>query len=169
MPAGEDWEGVSLDEFVACPFNLANNRQTRMLADLTLVDCYNRSAFANPAERDRIVLHSAMANLRSMVFFGLTERQVDSQHLFEHLFKIHFAEDFVQRNSTHAESVNVTERQMRSIELRNDLDIRLYRYALRLFDERVQRLRESKSPRVARPDTSDQRRRHWVVRTSAKI
>jgi len=141
MSAGENWEGVSLDEFMACPFNLANNRQTRMLADLTLVGCYNRSAFTDPAERDRIMLRSAMDNLRSMVFFGLTERQVDSQHLFEHAFNIHFTEDFEQRNSTNAYRVDVSEDQMRMIESRNSLDIRLYRYALQLFDERVQRLR----------------------------
>jgi len=155
--AGENWEGVSLDEFMACPFNLANNRQTRMLADLTLVDCYNRSSFADPGERDRVMLRSAMDNLRSMVFFGLTERQVDSQHLFEHAFKIRFTEDFVQRNSTQAERVNVTERQMRTIELRNNLDIRLYRYALQLFEQRVQQLREAERPSVVRRETSNQR------------
>lgn len=31
------WDDVSLNEFLHCPFNLAFNRQTRMLADLTLV------------------------------------------------------------------------------------------------------------------------------------
>jgi len=155
--AGENWEGVSLDEFMACPFNLANNRQTRMLADLTLVGCHNRSAFANPAERDRIMLQSAMNNLRSMVFFGLTERQVDSQHLFEDAFKINFEEEFIQRNSTHADRVNVSDKQMRTIESRNDLDIRLYRYALQLFDERVRQLREVERQRVLRHETSHQR------------
>ena len=141
---GENWEGTSLNEFMACPFNLANNRQTRMLADLTLVGCYNRSAFADPAERDRVMLQSAMANLRSTVFFGITERQVDSQHLFEHEFKIHFSENFVQRNSTSAYRVSVTDDEMRAIESLNHLDVRLYRYALQLFDQRVRQLHETK-------------------------
>jgi len=149
---------------MACPFNLANNRQTRMLADLTLVDCYNRSAFADPGERDRIMLRSAMDNLRSMVFFGLTERQVDSQHLFEHAFKIQFAEDFVQKNNTNAERVNVSERQMRTIESRNDLDIRLYRYALQLFDQRVQQLCETERPSIVCRETTDHRHHSWVDR-----
>jgi len=157
---GEDWEGVSLDEFMACPFNLANNRQTRMLADLTLVGCYNRSAFADPAERDRIMLQSAKDNLRSVVFFGLTERQVDSQHLFEHAFNIQFAEDFVQRNSTTADRVNVSNDQMRTIELRNHLDVRLYRYAVQLFDERVQKLREAERQSIVRRETSNQRQQN---------
>jgi len=152
LSAGDTWEGVGLDEFMDCPFNLANNRQTRMLADLTLVGCYNHSAFTDPAERDRIMLQSAKDNLRSMVFFGLTERQVDSQHMFEHLFKIHFTEDFEQRNSTHAEGVNVSDDQIRMIESRNSLDIRLYRYALQLFDERVQQLRNAEES-----EASDQR------------
>jgi len=155
MCEGENWEGVSLDDFMSCPFNLANNRQTRMLADLTLVDCYNHSAFSDPSERDRLVLQSAMDNLRSMVFFGLTERQVDSQHLFEHLFKIHFIEDFEQRNSTHADRVHVTEEQMRKIESLNSLDTRLYRYALQLFDRRVQQLRQAQHRNVARHNVSD--------------
>ena len=41
-----DWVGVSLDEFMTCPDNLARNRQTRMLADLDLVNCYNTTGMA---------------------------------------------------------------------------------------------------------------------------
>jgi len=156
MSAGENWEGVSLDEFTACPYNLANNRQTRMLADLTLVGCYDRSAFADPAKRDRIMLQSAVDNLRSMVFFGLTERQVDSQHLFEHAFRIQFTEDFVQRNSTNAYRVSVTDDQMRAIESRNSLDIRLYRYALQLFNQRVQQLRQIEDQHIVHSDQRQQ-------------
>lgn len=148
---------MSLNEFLACPFNLANNRQTRMLADLTLVGCYNRSAFTDPAERDHIILQSAMANLRSMVFFGLTEQQVNSQRLFERTFKTHFEEDFVQRNSTHAENVNVTDDLMHAIESRNHLDVRLYRYALQLFDQRVRQLHAIERQSIVNSETSGQR------------
>jgi len=34
---GTDWSGVKLDEFLNCEDNLARNRQTRMLANLTTV------------------------------------------------------------------------------------------------------------------------------------
>ena len=34
----EDWMDVTLEEFMACPFNLAVNRQTRMLANLGRLD-----------------------------------------------------------------------------------------------------------------------------------
>ena len=58
---------------MACSHNLASNRQTRMLADLSLVGCYN-SSLSN-AEKDRIMLASAKHNLQFMPFFMLTEYQ----------------------------------------------------------------------------------------------
>uniref|UniRef100_A0A183BPM4 Heparan-sulfate 6-O-sulfotransferase n=1 Tax=Globodera pallida TaxID=36090 RepID=A0A183BPM4_GLOPA len=76
------WGGVSLDEFLACPYNLAFNRQTRMLSDLSLVNCYNSSAM-DAIVRDRIILESAKFNLRQFAFFGLKERMAESQFLFE--------------------------------------------------------------------------------------
>lgn len=71
---GPTWHGVDLDSFMACPSNLAANRQTRMLADLALVGCYNTTAMPK-AERDRLMLESAKRNLASMAYFGLTEHQ----------------------------------------------------------------------------------------------
>ena len=38
---GKDWSNVSLEEFLDCDQNLGFNRQTRMLADLSLVGCYS--------------------------------------------------------------------------------------------------------------------------------
>lgn len=58
---------------MACPHNLANNRQTRMLADLSLIGCYNSSL--NSRDRDRLMLNSAKHNLKLMPFFMLTEYQ----------------------------------------------------------------------------------------------
>lgn len=49
-------------------------RQTRMLADLSLIGCYN-SSYMNQEERDRVMLASAKRNLLSIAFFGLTEFQ----------------------------------------------------------------------------------------------
>lgn len=49
-------------------------RQTRMLADLSLIGCYN-SSFMNEEERNRVMLASAKKNLLSIAFFGLTEFQ----------------------------------------------------------------------------------------------
>lgn len=65
---------MKLDEFASCDSNLAANRQTRMLSDLALVGCYNKTSM--PAhERDRVMLASAKRNLAAMSYFGLTEYQ----------------------------------------------------------------------------------------------
>lgn len=56
-----------------------------MLADLTLVNCYDRSSMS-PKTREKVMLESAKANLKNLAFFGVKERMADSQFLFEHLF-----------------------------------------------------------------------------------
>lgn len=79
--AGDNWLGVGLDQFMACDSNLATNRQTRMLSDLSLVGCYNRSAMTSQ-QRDRTMLASAKRNLVAMSYFGLTEYQKVRPHRF---------------------------------------------------------------------------------------
>lgn len=83
---------------MSCPFNLAHNRQTRMLADLTLAGCYNSTK--DEAKRDRILLQSAKRNLARMAFVGLTEHQSMSQYIFERTFHLNFTHSFDQANST---------------------------------------------------------------------
>lgn len=65
---------------MACSTNLANNRQTRMLADLSVIGCYNSSL--SSAERDSLMLESAQRNLQSMPLIMLTEYQKVSQFLY---------------------------------------------------------------------------------------
>ena len=134
---GSDWTGVTLEEFMSCKYNLANNRQTRMLANLTLVGCYDQNAIPDSSERDRILLDSAIENLRRMAFFGLTERQADTRFLFERTFGIRFGHEFVQFNNTHAHKADVTDDELAAVQRLNRLDLALYRFASRLFDERV--------------------------------
>lgn len=72
--SGDSWMGVNLEDFMKCESNLGSNRQTRMLSDLSLIGCYNKSTM--PAhERDRLMLASAKRNLATMSYFGLTEYQ----------------------------------------------------------------------------------------------
>lgn len=92
--SGDNWLGVGLDQFMACDSNLATNRQTRMLSDLSLIGCYNKSAMPSQ-QRDRTMLASAKRNLVAMSYFGLTEYQkVQSPHQFltqKTIFKnVHF-------------------------------------------------------------------------------
>lgn len=70
---------------MACSYNLANNRQTRMLADLSIVGCYNSTL--SSTDKDRLMLASAKHNLQFMPFFMLTEYQ-KVFNLFKYIFFI---------------------------------------------------------------------------------
>lgn len=155
--SGDDWSGCSLQEFMDCPYNLANNRQTRMLADLSLVGCYNVSAM-NEEERWTVLLESAKRNLRGMAFFGLTEYQRKTQYLFERTFNLEFIAPFTQLNGTRASSVDVpSETQHRILQL-NRWDVELYEYARDLFLQRFQVARQQER-RQARERRQQERRR----------
>ncbi|XP_071759147.1 heparan-sulfate 6-O-sulfotransferase 3-B-like [Centroberyx gerrardi] len=158
--SGEDWTGVTLAEFMNCPSNLANNRQVRMLADLSLVGCYNMSSMSE-LERGRVLLASAKANLRNMAFYGLTEFQRKTQYLFERTFGLRFIQAFTQINSTRAASVGISEKVRWRIEGLNALDVELYEYAKELFLRRYQysRQRQHQEERLRRRQERQQRQR----------
>ncbi|XP_019864908.1 heparan-sulfate 6-O-sulfotransferase 2 [Aethina tumida] len=139
---GLTWEAVELDEFIDCDSNLAANRQTRMLADLELVGCYNKK-YMSAADRDRIMLASAKKNLQSMAFFGLTEYQKISQYIFEETFNLRFLVPFEQNNATVSSSTmpTLTKRQQEKISQLNSLDVELYEFAKRLLMERFEKLK----------------------------
>uniref|UniRef100_A0ACB8FIQ4 Heparan-sulfate 6-O-sulfotransferase 3 n=1 Tax=Sphaerodactylus townsendi TaxID=933632 RepID=A0ACB8FIQ4_9SAUR len=134
---GDDWSGVNLQEFMNCSHNLANNRQVRMLADLSLVGCYNLT-FMNESERNMILLQSAKNNLKNMAFFGLTEFQRKTQYLFERTFNLEFISPFTQYNITRASNVDISESVRKHIEELNFLDMQLYEFAKDLFLQRFQ-------------------------------
>uniref|UniRef100_A0A3P9I6G0 Heparan-sulfate 6-O-sulfotransferase n=1 Tax=Oryzias latipes TaxID=8090 RepID=A0A3P9I6G0_ORYLA len=155
--SGDDWSGCSLQEFMDCPYNLANNRQTRMLADLSLVGCYNVSTMTEE-ERWAVLLESAKRNLQGMAFFGLTEYQRKTQYLFERTFNLEFIAPFTQLNGTRASTVDVPPgTQQRILEL-NRWDVKLYEYARDLFLQRFQVTRQQERRR-ARERRQEQRRR----------
>ena len=80
---------ISLSDFIKCPVNLALNRQTRMLADLSLVNCYNQTGMSKK-DYEFILLSSAKANLHQMAFFSLDEYPDMSLQLFEQTFGLRF-------------------------------------------------------------------------------
>ncbi|CAG0891938.1 unnamed protein product [Darwinula stevensoni] len=136
---GEDWSDVPLEEFLSCPYNLANNRQTRMLADLSLVGCYNLSRMPAP-QRDAMMLASAKQNLEHMASFGITATQKKNQYIFEETFNLRFDVPFEQyeKNSTYS---GMTEHQLddeilNSIRCINHLDVELYKFAAQLLEQR---------------------------------
>ncbi|XP_044141473.1 heparan-sulfate 6-O-sulfotransferase 3-like [Bufo gargarizans] len=143
---GDDWSGVTLQEFMDCSYNLANNRQVRMLADLSLVGCYNLTLM-NESERNDILLQSAKNNLKNMAFYGLTEFQRKTQYLFERTFNLKFISPFTQFNTTRASNVDIDEWSRERIKELNYLDMQLYEYAKDLFLQRFQYTRQQEHQR----------------------
>jgi len=139
---GEFWTNVPFDEFISCSNNLAFNRQTRMLADLTKIQCYDKlrdkqdNFVALEAASARAMLDSAKENLSKIDFFGILEHQRDSQRLFEATFQLKFVIPFEQKTGTRASKVELTDKQLERIRAMNSLDIELYEYAQQLFEER---------------------------------
>nr|CAG4642064.1 EOG090X0E58 [Eurycercus lamellatus] len=138
---GANWTGVEMDEFMNCSYNLAHNRQTRMLADLTLVGCYNSTQ--DQKERDRILLQSAKQNLARMAYFGLTEQQSTSQYIFEQTFQMDFLSPFEQSNATLSAQAmaELTPHQLERVRQLNSLDAELYDYGRQLLQDRFERLK----------------------------
>ncbi|GAB1608348.1 heparan-sulfate 6-O-sulfotransferase 3-B-like [Argonauta hians] len=141
---GKNWRKVSLDSFLECPNNMAVNRQVRMLANLSKVNCYNRTGMSEE-KRNSLMLESAKENLLKMAFFGMTEFQVQSQQLFESTFHLNFHEDFEQYNSTHSNRVNLTWDQLVQITKLNKIDMLFYDFAKSLFLQRLEYLNQGKS------------------------
>lgn len=135
---GENWTDVTLPEFLNCSSNLATNRQTRMLADLTLAGCYNSSVMSRERRED-ILLQSAKKNLDSMAYFALLEYQLESQYLFERTFGLKFRLPFVQmsREDTRAGAVVLDAQNLSRVRELNQLDTALYSFAKELFFERL--------------------------------
>lgn len=141
-----DWSGVSLPAFLRCRSNLAINRQTRMLADLELVGCYNQSY----PDRDERMLRDAKRNLSTMAFFGLLEHLLMTQYLFQHTFGLVFAELWAPLNVTHSALVPLSGALLRDVRAANSLDERLYAYSEGLFLSRVAVCVSRDRPRVER-------------------
>ncbi|CAD5112939.1 DgyrCDS2146 [Dimorphilus gyrociliatus] len=131
---GQNWKRASLKEFCSCPYNLANNRQTRMLSNLSLIECYNSSLPVNVQEE--IMYNSAKKNLQELAFFALTEYLVESQFLFERTFKTKFLINFVTSNETKADTIELSKGELRLVRLVNKLDVKLYKFAKKLFFKR---------------------------------
>jgi len=159
-PDDGHWENVTLDAFMDCPYNLAANRQTRMLADLTLVHCYDQSLLAKH-ERERLLLQSAKANIaQRTAFYGIKESMNDSQWMFESLFHVHFHGKMDNWTRDKSSNTTVTAQQLSRIRELNSLDIELYEYAVKLFKTRLTMLREkvkSESDEQPNEPTADER------------
>ncbi|KAK4473231.1 hypothetical protein MN116_004404 [Schistosoma mekongi] len=150
------WSNLSLKSFINCPYNLANNRQTRMLANLSNLQCYkhltnwsqplNITVFNSLPLIQLTLLNSAKYNLINVIYcYGLSEYLIYSQYILQKCLHITFKRAFIEFNkialikqrllTTHATIIhsNLHQSSLDDIENVNRLDIFLYNYAKRLF------------------------------------
>jgi hypothetical protein len=154
------WTGVSLNEFIACKWNMAFNRQTRMLAmyDSGFDLCaYLDQLDGNVSLMDEELLSRAKNNLKSISLFGLTEQQNLTLSLFEKTFDqtlrfdkrmspktnarkvLHNRHHYLTYDSTESVLEKLNESQHDELRKLNYLDIKLYQYACELFFYRLKK------------------------------
>ena len=143
-------KNTSWKEYLDCDFNLAHNRQTRMLADYNLIGCTALKCFSKTENcsqklksfNEQKILHSAKHTLLGLAFFGLAEYQQLSEFLFIKTFgddKFKFSKPLIDIRETNAAKAIFGEagKYLDQIKSRNNLDIQLYEFAKEIFFKRV--------------------------------
>ena len=135
---GSNWRGVALSDFIECEHNLAHNRQTRMLSDLRLVNCYNKTGM-DASKRSEKMLISALTNLAKFSFIGLSENHALTQWLFEHTFiNLKFNVNMTQKKTKADRYLpTLTSSDIEHIRNVNMLDLVVYDFAKTVFYKRV--------------------------------
>ncbi|XP_059163035.1 heparan-sulfate 6-O-sulfotransferase 3-B-like [Physella acuta] len=144
------WVNVSLSEFMNCSSNMAFNRMTRMLSNLSLVDCYRLDSKLSQEERNEIMLQSAKDNLTKFFkFFGLVEYQEEGQLLLEKtILGLKFKNQITSKKSSIATNyAMLSEHHWSTIVQKNLLDVRLYQFAKDLFLQRLKKYDIKINPR----------------------
>ncbi|CAF0792094.1 unnamed protein product [Brachionus calyciflorus] len=132
---GQETWNTTLEDFMSCEYNLANNRQI-LLSDSNY-DCSDKSG--------EEMLEEAKRNLESLRFFGLTEYHDLNQKLFIKTFSgsFRFLKEFKVKNQTKADEfyydlkMNNSDKILYKIEELNSLDMQLYEFAKDLFFKRL--------------------------------
>lgn len=147
VPSQKAWRSVSFEKFVSCPNNLATNRQTRMLADQSMLvngKALNICSLLSSDLKNKLdnveLLERAIQGLNSLSFFGLTEYQQESRDLFNAMFKDTFKfSGRVGQNggSTDRTLKALSDKELKQVERLNQLDLKLYKYAEELFFKRL--------------------------------
>ncbi|CAL1547931.1 unnamed protein product [Lymnaea stagnalis] len=112
---------------------------TRMLANLSKVNCYNRTGM-NEKLVQEIILQSAKENLLNVAFFGIVDEQEKTQFLFEQTFGIKFIENLKQKEITHVSQLELDKGMEQRILETNSLDVLFYEFARDLFLQRVEEM-----------------------------
>ena len=131
--------GITLDLFMNCAGNLANNRQTRMLADHRGLQCDKVNSSSTFETKQRRMLESAKRNLAQFHFFGLTEYQTENQILFENTFGVKFRGSGLTMKKSSASNLisKINQDQLEIVKKLNSLDIELYEFGKKIFFSRL--------------------------------
>ena len=134
---GNDWSGVSLNDFLDCTTNPASNRQTWMLANLQDYGCKRLAKLSYEKLKEKL-LENAKQYLRRMVYFGLAEYRNETYSRLGKTLEFEFNSS---RKDTHTGSEvtlpDISEAQRKRIIKVNEMDMELYTYAKRLYSERL--------------------------------
>ncbi|KAL4219773.1 Hs6st1p [Mactra antiquata] len=142
-----NWIGVSLEQFIACKNNLATQRMTRMLADLTLAGCYKNFTDVDAIKmRAPIWLESAKRNLQSMEFIALMEDEPASDALFNKTYKLAFKRRVItpaKKPGPGGDTMKISEEHFIRILQLAELDIHLYLFTKDLFYDRLKHIQDA--------------------------
>ena len=116
-----------------------------MLADIDKTGCLDPAAMSSE-KRDSILLETAKKNLKEMIYFGVTEYMKESVLLIEHRLDVKYDSPWSQplikdlsiADLLHKVWSNST--LYKEISSINYLDMQLYEYGLKLFNQRLQQI-----------------------------
>ncbi|XP_065915830.1 heparan-sulfate 6-O-sulfotransferase 1-A-like [Dysidea avara] len=140
---GESWPDLTFEKFISCPYNQGFNRQTMMLADLTLIGCYRNMRSLTKSHKDTLLASAKLNLLRKFSSFAINEYLSESQILLEYQFGRKFLDLFEGKDNERMKSGDLVAYIFKNRELYdkvvelNQLDMELYKYALELFSSRL--------------------------------
>jgi hypothetical protein len=133
---GRNLSSVTIQEFLDCNMNTANNRQTRMLAKYNEAD-----TTCTHLTKQISLLENAKKTLLELKYFALNEYQLESQWLFEKMFSGDFKFSIKleqSQNEYSSKLLNVLNQTLiEKIKEVNKLDVKLYEFACKLFFDRI--------------------------------
>jgi hypothetical protein len=138
-------QNLSLESFISCANNPANNRQTKMLA---LYNFKNNECFGEGVS-DNDLLQRAKLTIDNLYYFGLNEYQKESAELLIKVMSCSWDEDklIYKFNEGIYQKKTISESKLRYIEpaiiekikKNNQLDIQLYNYAKKIFFQKLKK------------------------------
>lgn len=128
-----------LEQYMSCPYNLAVNRQTWMLSNISSVGCNFKEIKQSPQLYCKL-FNIAKDNLKTLTYVGLLEYPKESQFVFEKTFNMKFIQPFQLWDTGFAyeylKSFNISKPVLDRISKLNYLDVKLYNLAKKMLFDR---------------------------------